>query len=34
VSECLTTLRADDVHAEFEALLAETGAAAPRSMSR
>ena len=29
VSECLTTLGVDDVHAQFEALLAETGARGP-----
>jgi len=34
VSECLTTLSVDDVHAQFEALLSETGAAAPRPMLR
>jgi len=34
VSECLTTLGVDDVHAQFEALLSETGAAAPRPLLR
>jgi heptosyltransferase-3 len=29
VSECLTSLRVDDVHAQFQALLAETRAAGP-----
>jgi heptosyltransferase-3 len=30
VSECLTSLRVDDVHAQFAALLGETGAAGSR----
>jgi heptosyltransferase-3 len=34
VSECLTSLRVDDVHAQFEALLGDTHAAAPSSPPR
>jgi heptosyltransferase-3 len=34
VSECLTTLAVDDVYAQFEALLAETGAVRPAPIVR
>ncbi|MGE5090271.1 MAG: putative lipopolysaccharide heptosyltransferase III [Candidatus Levyibacteriota bacterium] len=34
VSECLTTLTVDDVHAQFAALLAQTAARAPQGLQR